>query len=66
MLMIDEATRYKISALCVTKDAKTLGKILLHTWFRYFGPPKIAKSDQEGGVKAEEFAKLCDRYSIHR
>jgi hypothetical protein len=66
MLMIDEATRWKVAGLCMSKDAKTLGKVLLHCWFRYFGPPRVAKSDQEGGIKAEEFGKICDRFSMHR
>ena len=48
------------------KDAASLGKCFLHTWLRYFGPPRVARSDQEGGIKSEEFGKLCDRFSMHR
>lgn len=66
MLIIDEATRWKICALCMRKDAASLGKCFLHTWLRYFGPPRVARSDQEGGIKSEEFVKLCDRFSIYR
>ena len=50
----------------MSKDAQSLGKVLLLGWFRYFGPPRVLRSDQEGGIKAEEFAKICDRFSIHR
>ena len=64
--MIDEAVRYKVVCLCNTKDAKTLAKVMLLNWFRYFGPPKVLRSDQEGGIRSEEFARVCDRYSIHR
>ena len=39
---------------------------LLANWLRYFGPPKILKSDQEGAIKGDEFALTCERYSIHR
>ena len=66
MLIIDEATRWKICSLCMRKDAASLGKCFLHTWLRYCGPPRVARSDQEGGIKSEEFGKLCDRFSIYR
>ena len=45
ILLIDEATRYKVAAILAKKDASTLGKVMLHTWIKYFGPPKILKSD---------------------
>ena len=32
----------------------------------YFGPPRALCSDQEGGIKADDFALSCDRFSIHR
>ena len=66
MLLIDEATRYKVAALLLSKDAKTLGRVLLYSWLRYFGPPRVLKSDQEGGIRSETFAAVCDRYSMHR
>jgi hypothetical protein len=66
LMMIDEAVRYKVVCLCTTKDAKTLAKVMLLNWFRYFGPPKVLRSDQEGGIRSEEFAQVCDRFSIHR
>ena len=49
-----------------SKTAATLFKALLQHWFRYFGPPRILTSDQEGGIKAEETALACDRFSIVR
>ena len=66
LMMMDEAVRYKVVCLCTTKDAKTLAKVMLLNWFRYFGPPKVLRSDQEGGIRSEEFAQVCDRFSIHR
>ncbi len=66
LLMIDEAIRFKVAAHLEARDPKSIGKAMLHSWFRYFGPPKCLTSDQEGGVKAEEFGIVCDRFSIHR
>ena len=66
LLLIDEATRYKIVAALLAKDARAIGKVILHNWLKYFGPMKILKSDQEGGVKSEVFADICDRFSVHR
>ena len=66
MLMIDEAVRYKVAALLANKDGKSIMKCLLLNWIRYFGACKTIKSDQEGGIKSDDFALACDRYSIHR
>ena len=66
LIMVDEATRFKVSALLPTKDAKTLMKTMLAHWFRYFGPPRTLRSDQEGGIRADDFGLACDRFSIHR
>ena len=66
LLMIDEAIRYKISEQIKNKDGKTIMTTLLMSWFRYFGPPKVLKSDQEGGITADDTAKTCERFSIHR
>jgi hypothetical protein len=66
MLMIDEAVRYKVAALLATKDAKSIMKCLLNNWIRYFGACKCIMSDQEGGIKSDDFALACDRFSIHR
>ena len=66
LLMIDEATRFKVSTPLPAKDAKTIARAMLKDWFRFFGPPKAIRSDQEGGLKSEDFGIVCDRYSIHR
>ena len=65
-LLIDEASRYKVAAELPTKDAKAIFTALLYHWIRYFGPPRSLRSDQEGGIRAESFALVCDRFSIHR
>ena len=66
LIMVDEAIRYKVSALLPKKDAASIAKCMLYTWFRYFGPPKTIRFDQEGGVRSDDFAVVCDRYGIHR
>ena len=66
MLMIDEAIRYKVAALLAKKDGHSIMRCLLLNWMRYFGVPKCIKSDQEGGIKSDDFALACDRYSMHR
>ena len=66
ILMIDEAVRFKVACHLKSKDAKSLMKTMLYGWFRYFGTPRCLRSDQEGGIKSEEFGMVCDRYSIHR
>ena len=66
LMMIDEAIRYKVVDEVVKKDAPTIGQVMLRSWIRYFGPPKRLKFDQEGAIRSEEFATICDRFSIHR
>ena len=64
--MIDEATRYKVVAVLPDKTAKTLCRIMLYAWLRYFGSPRTVVSDQEGAIKSETYEAVCDRYSMHR
>ena len=66
MLIIDEATRYKVVAVLPDKTAKTLCRIMLYAWLRYFGSPRTIVSDQEGAIKSETYEAVCDRYSMHR
>ena len=66
LIMIDEAVRFKVASHLPDRTANTIMKTLLRDWLRYFGPPRRLRFDQEGGVRAEEFGKACDRYSIHR
>ena len=35
-------------------------------WFRYFGPPKVFLSDQEGALAGDAFAALCDALEVYR
>ena len=64
--MVDEAIRWKLAEYLPKKDAFHIAQAMLRAWFRYFGPPKCIKFDQEGGVRADDFAVVRDRYSMHR
>ena len=66
LLLIDEATRYKVIALAADRSCKTLLQLLLHTWIRYFGPMRVLVSDQEGALMSLEAAAEFDRLSICR
>eukprot|EP00959_Pyramimonas_sp_CCMP1952_P057598 1202364-Pyramimonas_sp.AAC.1 len=49
LLMVDEAIRWKLAEVLPKKDAFHIAQAMLRAWFRYFGPPKCIKFDQEGG-----------------
>ena len=66
LLMVDEAIRWKLAEVLPKKDAFHIAQAMLRTWLRYFGPPTCIKFDREGGVRSDDFAAVCDRYSIHR
>ena len=68
LIMIDEATRYKISTAFMAKDAISLGKAILHSWIRYFGSPKMLHSDSRYvrilGITGC-FRRSCRKQDIH-
>ena len=66
LMIVDEATRYKVIEKLPNRTAYAIFAALLRGWIRYFGPMKNLVSDQEGGVTAEETAIACERYSINR
>ncbi|CAK0855905.1 unnamed protein product [Prorocentrum cordatum] len=55
LLMVGEAIGWNIAQV-LPKDAFHIAQAMLRTWFRYFGPPKCIKFDQEGGVRSDDFA----------
>lgn len=64
--MIDQASRYRVVATLANKMGQTILHAMLKHWIRYFGAPYECLSDQEGGLKAEETAVVCERYAILR
>lgn len=45
LLVIDEATRYKVATLCEGRELKHILGALMRCWIRYFGPPRTLVSD---------------------
>jgi len=66
LILVDEATRYKVAEYLKNREGTTIMRAILHGWLRYFGPMKQLVSDQEGGVRSDETAITCERFSIHR
>ncbi|CAE8728215.1 unnamed protein product, partial [Polarella glacialis] len=66
ILFVDEATRYKVIALVINKEYKTLSAALITLWVRYFGPPQVLVSDQESAWMSENAGADFDRLSIIR
>ena len=65
-MMIDEASRYRLVDLIKTKLGPEISRVLLRTWFRYFGSPRNPFSDQEGGITSEQFGLVCDLFSVYK
>ena len=66
LIIIDEATRYKIVGQLESKRGNTTLTAILKHWLRYFGPMRVLTTDQEGGIKTDDAAQVCDKYSIIR
>ena len=66
LMILDDAVKYRITSPLKSKTGKDIFKALLKDWIRYFGPPRSIISDQEGGIKSEDFALVCERFSIYR
>ena len=66
LLAICAATRYKIAIQLNSKSGPEILRALLHHWIKYFGPPKMLISDQEGGLTSDLTSTTCERYGIQR
>eukprot|EP00959_Pyramimonas_sp_CCMP1952_P050309 1051382-Pyramimonas_sp.AAC.1 len=64
--MADEEIRWMLAEVLPKKGAFRIAQAMLQAWFRYFGPPKCIDFDQEGGVRSDDLAVVCDRYSMRR
>ena len=63
---MDECTRYKIAETLTSRSYESIREVLMRGWFRFFGPPRIFLSDQEGALASDAFAALCDAFGIER
>ena len=61
---IDEATRFTLAGLIPDKTPASIQEWLMTNWVRYFGPPKVVLSDQEGALCSDESAVWCERQNI--
>ena len=63
-LYIDELFKYKSGDMIANKSFDVLYRTFMSSWGRFFGPPIILKTDQEGALAGTEFATVCDRLMI--
>lgn len=66
LILVDEATRYKVAVATQGRDAQELMQKLLENWMRYFGPPASMIMDQEVSLMSHETAAEFERLSIER
>ena len=66
MLVIDEATRYKVATSCPGRYLKDILGTLMKCWIRYFGPMKIFVTDQQSALMTIEAGQEFQRLGIER
>ena len=66
VIFVDEAIHWACCDHLIAKDADTWHQVFLRCWARYFGPPKVIVSDQEGAVIGDFIGKACEAYDIER
>lgn len=65
-LLVDVATRYKVSYAIGSREGPDLLQGLLQNWIRYFGPMRVFTSDQESSLMAPHAAAELERLGITR
>ena len=66
LLVVDEATRYKVATLCQGRELQHIFSALMRGWMRYFGPMRTLVSDQETSLMSVEAGSECQRLGITR
>ena len=66
LLIVDEATRYKVCGELQDRSAGEVLSCLLRLWFRVFGPCRVLTSDQEGSLSGDHAGAELERLSIIR
>eukprot|EP00438_Fugacium_kawagutii_P029807 Skav231475 [mRNA] locus=scaffold1100:530653:539709:- [translate_table: standard] len=66
LLLVDEATRYKVAVMTPSRESQELQQRLLEHWMRFFGPPGSLVMDQEASLMSHETAGEFERLSIER
>ena len=60
--MIDEALRFSMCDVIPNRQTATILDTATNIWFKYFGPPGLIISDQEGALTSEEAALWSERW----
>ena len=66
LLMIDEATRFKIACAVKGREHKELLGQMLEHWFMIFGPPRQLVMDQESSLMSHEAGRELERFNVER
>ena len=66
MIMVDEATRYKVAMAVDSHEAQELQQKMLEHWMRFFGPPAALVMDQEASLMSHETGAEFERLNIER
>ena len=66
ILVIDEATRYKVATSCNGRYLVDILSALMRGWIRYFGPMRILVTDQESSLMTVEAGEEFQRLGIER
>ena len=66
LLVIDEATRYKVATKCESRELKHILGALMRCWIRYFGPMRTLVSDQETALMTVHAGVELQRLGIAR
>ena len=66
LLMVDEATRYKVATDVESREYGHLLSKMLDSWFVVFGPPHQLVLDQESSLMSHAAGRELERFSIER
>ena len=66
LLLVDEATRYKVATDVDNREYQHLLNKMLDAWFTVFGPPHQLVLDQESSLMSHAAGRELERFSIER
>jgi Reverse transcriptase (RNA-dependent DNA polymerase)/Integrase core domain len=61
---LDEATRWTVTSLLPSKDAKTITRAFTEAWIRVFGAPEVIMTDHESAMCSDEASVWCEKWNI--
>ena len=66
LLLVDEATRYKVATDVDNREYQHLLNKMLDAWFTVFGPPHQLVIDQESSLMSHAAGRELERFSMER